>query len=81
MERRAREGMEEETLQRLRRGWLLGGEGFRDRVLDWMEQRNAAAGQKRKIRREETDADHGQRQAERIIQEMMGELLLTEAEL
>jgi hypothetical protein len=34
-----------------------------------------------KVRREESDQDHGQRQAERIIQEMLAALMVDEVEL
>lgn len=80
MEERAREGMEEKTLRQMRRGWMLGGEAFRDRVLDWMEKNAGGAGM-RKLRREETDADHGQRHAERIIARMREALNLSEREM
>lgn len=79
MEERAREGLSEDLLREMRRGWVLGGEGFRDRVLDWMEKN--VASKRRKVRREESDQDHGQRQAERIIQEMLAALRIDEAEL
>ena len=69
LEERAREGLEAEQLQQVRRGWLLGSEAFRDRVLDWMEKKRLGRG--RKVRREQSDHDHGRRQAERIIQEML----------
>lgn len=80
LEERAREGVSEESLKEMRRGWLLGGETFRDRVLDWMEKRSDA-GKGRKVRREESDHDHGQRQAERIIQATLEALGVEEAEL
>ena len=80
MEERAREGLEEETLRQLRRGWMLGGDAFRDRVLDWMEK-NAGGRAVRKVRREEADADHGQGQAERIIKEMLKGLNMSEREV
>ena len=79
LEERAREGLDEEALRELRRGWVLGGEGFRDRVLDWMKKTARAQGGK--YRGEETDNDHGERQAERIIREMLEALGLEEAEL
>ncbi len=79
MERRAREGMSEEQLREVRRGWVLGGEAFRDRVLDWMESKQH--GQRRRVRREESDSEHGQRHAERIIQEMLGVLGIGEGQL
>jgi putative transposase len=79
LEDRAKEGMSEPQLQQMRRGWLLGGEAFRDRVLDWMEKKQS--GKRAKVRREESDADHGQRQAERIIKEMVAVLGSDEAEL
>ena len=63
----------------MRRGWLLGGEEFRDRVLEWMEKKEGRAG--RKVRRAETDQDHGQRQAERLIKWMLEKLGWQEAEL
>jgi REP element-mobilizing transposase RayT len=78
-EERAREGLGEEALRELRRGWVFGGEAFRDRVLDWMEKNRA--GQGRKVRREETDDNHGERQAERIIREMLEAFGLEEAQL
>ncbi len=79
LEERAREGMEPGELRRLRRGWVFGGETFRDRVLDWMEMKRLGA--KRKVRREQTDADHGRRHAERLIKEMTESLGVREAEL
>ena len=36
----------EEALRELRRGWVLGGEAFRDRVLDWMEKNRARQGER-----------------------------------
>lgn len=80
MEERAREGMEEETLGQLRRGWLFGGDAFRDRVSDWMEKR-AGVEVGRTIRRAEADSDHGHRQAERIIGEMRSALEMSEPEI
>ncbi len=77
LEERAEEGMEEETLGQLRRGWILGGEAFRDRILDWMESKPGG----RKLRREEADAEHGQRQAERIIGRMLEGLKMSEREV
>lgn len=79
LERRAKEGTTDEELQQVRRGWLLGGEAFRDRVVDWMEKKHAGKGLK--ARREQTDHDHGQRQAERIIKEMIDLLGVAEADL
>ena len=58
---------------------MLGGEAFRDRVLDWMER--SYSDKRRKVRREESDHDHGQRHAERIIREMIAGLGIGEAEL
>lgn len=80
LERRAREGMSDNELKELRRGWVLGGEAFRDRILDWLEKKQEA-GQKRKLRREESDTDHGQRHAERIIKEIVDGLGIAEEEL
>jgi len=79
LEERAREGLEAEQLQQVRRGWLLGSEAFRDRVLDWMGKNRPGRG--RKIRPEEADHDHGQRQAERIIKEMLELLAVSEEDL
>ena len=79
LEERAREGLEAEQLQQVRRGWLLGSEAFRDRVLDWMEKKRLGRG--RKVRREQSDHDHGRRQAERIIQEMLELLEVSEEDL
>jgi putative transposase len=79
LEERAREGLSEEVLGQMRRGWVLGGEAFRDRVLDWMDK--SAAGKGGKVRREQSDQDHGQRQAERIIKTMVKALKVNEAEL
>jgi len=79
LESRAREGFEAEQLQQMRRGWVLGGEVFRDQVLDWMEERRA--GRERKVRPEETDGDHGQRHAERIIKEMLKRLAVAEEDI
>jgi hypothetical protein len=79
LEERAREGLAAEQLQQVRRGWLLGSEGFRDRVLDWMEKKRLGRG--RKVRREQSDHDHGRRQAERIIQEMLELLEVSEEDL
>jgi putative transposase len=79
MENRGREGMSEAQLKEVRRGWVLGGEAFRERVLDWMERKQA--GPRRKLRREESDRDHGQRHAERIIKEMLGALGISERQL
>lgn len=79
LEQRAREGSSEEQLKELRRGWLLGSEVFRDRVLDWMEKKPGP--KRRKVRREESDDDHGRRQAERIIKEMIDAMGATETEM
>jgi len=79
LERRAREGMREEELKEMRRGWVSGSEAFRDRVLDWMEREQT--GQRPKLRREQADTDHGQRHAERIIKEMLGALRMAEEEV
>jgi putative transposase len=79
LERRAREGSAEEELEQMRRGWLWGGEAFRDRVLDWMEEKRAGKGSK--VRREQSDCDHGERHAERIIKEMIDQLGVAEVEL
>ena len=79
MEERAREGLGEDLLREMRRGWIVGGDAFRDQVLDWMESKGAKRG--RKVRREEVDRDHGERQAERIIKEMREALGLDELEL
>jgi len=79
LEKRAREGLEAEQLQQVRRGWLLGSEAFRDRVLDWMEKKRLGRG--RKVRPEQSDHDHGRRQAERIIQEMLELLEVSEEDL
>ena len=62
LEERAKEGSSQEELAQLRRGWLLGSETFRDRILEWIEKKQGA--KHRKMRREETDEDHGQRHAE-----------------
>jgi putative transposase len=79
LEGRAKEGSTEEELQTMRRGWLVGGEGFRDRVLDWMEKKRAGKGPK--VRREQCDRDHGEAQAERIVKEMTDQLGVTKADL
>jgi hypothetical protein len=71
--------LEAEQLQQVRRGWLLGSEAFRDRVLDWMEKKRLGRG--RKVRPEQSDHDHGRRQAERIIQEMLELLEVSEGDL
>ncbi len=79
LEGRAREGLAEEELKHVRRGWFWGSEAFRDRVLDWMEKKRPGNGAK--VRREHTDQDHGERQAERIIEEMIDLLGVSEADL
>lgn len=79
LEERAREGLGAEQLQQVRRGWLLGSEAFRDRVLDLMQKKRL--GQERKLRREHSDHDHGQRHAERIIKEMLELLKVSEEDL
>lgn len=79
LEQRAREGSPDEQFKELRRGWLLGSEVFRDRILDRMEKKLGA--KRHKIRREESDDDHGARQAERIIKEMVDVMDATEAEI
>jgi REP element-mobilizing transposase RayT len=65
----AKEGSSQEELAQLRRGWLLGSGTFRDWILEWIEKKQGD--KRRKMRREETDEDHGQRHAERIIKEMI----------
>ena len=50
-------------------------------MLDWIESKTAIAGTARKVRREEADADHGQRQAERIIRQMLEMLNVAAAEI
>jgi hypothetical protein len=79
LECRAKEGSSQEELAQLRRGWLLGSETFRDRILEWIEKKQGD--NHRKMRREETDEDHGQRQAERIIKEMIPLFGIGEREL
>lgn len=66
MEERRKEAMDEAELAQVRRGWLIGGEAFRDRILDLMEGLAGGVGG-RKLRAEHVDRDHGERQAERII--------------
>lgn len=79
LERRARESRDEEELKPVRRSWLLGSDAFRDRVLDWMERKRAGRGAK--VRREQSDHDHGERQAERMIKQMIDLLGVSEADL
>ena len=79
LEERAKEDVDAEQLRPLREGWLLGREAFRDRVLDLMESRGMNAA--RKIRREQTDEDHDQRHAERLIIESLAALGIGEEEL
>jgi hypothetical protein len=44
LEERGREGLGEEALRKPRPGWVLGGEAFRDRVMDWMKKNRAGRG-------------------------------------
>ncbi len=52
---------------------------FRERVLDWLE--NTSGREKRKLRPEQTDREHGEQQAARMIKEMLAAVGLSEAEL
>ena len=62
----------------LRRGWYLGEESFRDRLLDLVDQaKGVKKGKRRKS--EGADRDHGQRDAERIIEACGPVLELPEA--
>lgn len=79
LETRAKVIPDDGQLKVLRSGWLIGGEAFRDQVLDWLEQRSSMA--RRQLRREETDEDHGQRHAERLIAESLRALELEEEQL
>jgi len=67
-----------EERKNLRRGWLLGGTDFRDRMLDLIDhggsvQSDNWRGEQRK--------EHGEREAERLIQKGVEELSVTEGEI
>ncbi len=70
---------DQDQLTAIRRGWVFGGDSFRERIIDLLE--NDRAPVTRKLRREETDRDHGRRQAERIITRALELLRVTDAEL
>jgi hypothetical protein len=75
--RRSKEGQEE--IKRLRRGWCVGGEAFRDRMLDKVEKLTGQGGRRevgRGARR-----DHGRRTVEGCIRESLAALGLTEEDL
>ncbi len=75
MEARRLEAVDEEALQALRRGWCLGGEVFRQQVLQQMEgklgEHHSGA-----LHRESAEA-----KTERIVAEELGRLGWKEAEL
>lgn len=55
-----------EALKLLRRGWIIGGETFRDRMVDRIEELlEKKAGEQ--IRRSERHRDHGLNVAERLL--------------
>jgi len=67
-----------EERKNLHKGWLLGGTDFRDRMLDLIDhgglvQTDNWRGEQRK--------EHGQREAERLIQKGIEELSVTEEEI
>lgn len=64
LEERALEGSEAGNLQELKRGWILGNDTFKERILEMMERTDAKASTERTFRR-----DHGERVAEAIIRE------------
>ena len=56
----------EETLQLFRRGWMIGGEAFRDRLVDRLEGLLAKKSGEQ-IARSERHRDHGLKLAERLL--------------
>ena len=59
------------ALKTLRRGWIIGSEGFRDRIMDRME--DLLAGKKgTQIKRTDRQREHGKRLAERIVEAGLG---------
>lgn len=79
MEVRAKESQDPDQFQSLREGWLLGGDEFRDRVLDLMEEQKSE--DFRQLRREEADERHDQRHAEELITLCQQKIKLTNDEL
>ena len=69
-----------ESLKLFRRGWVVGGEAFRDRIADRMEELLAknAGGQ---IKRSERHRDHGLKLAERLLACGLDYFKLTPADL
>ncbi len=56
-----------EGLKALRRGWIIGGEEFRDRIVDQMERMLAKKAGPAGIKRSERHRDHGLKLAERLL--------------
>ncbi len=62
MEERALEGKEAGDSGALKRGWILGGDEFRDRILEMLEGGGGGSASDRALRR-----DHGIRRAEALL--------------
>ena len=64
-----RGGIDEAALAALRRGWYLGEETFRDRLLDLIEKaKGVNTGQRRKS--DGPERDHGEKDATRIVRQL-----------
>lgn len=74
MEERAQEGRNAGDSGALKRGWILGGEDFRDRILEMLEGESSASS--REYRR-----DHGERRAESLLFGGLGLAGLDESDL
>lgn len=67
--------IDEKAQAALRRGWYLGRESFRDRLLEMMAGAKAGAARPRRFARSPgAERDHGEREAERLLKEAAREL-------
>ena len=69
-----------ESLKLFRRGWVVGGEAFRDRIVDRMEEL-LAKNAREPIKRSERHRDHGLKLAERFLACGLDYFKLTPADL
>jgi len=66
--------VDEAAMKALRRGWYLGGEGFRDRLLNVLEALPGTLRAKSGSRAGEAQRDHGVAEAERLLDSVLPEL-------
>ncbi len=62
-------GIDEAAQTALRRGWYLGEETFRDRLLDLVDKAKGAKPRQRR-KAEGLEKDHGEKDAERLVREL-----------